>query len=112
MYKLKFHKGLAERWAQFPVHKQLLMLSNELNRAKNMFARNDSKEAENALERAFEILDLMICECRNSLRYELLRFRELFAERYLKGFSADECARFIRVVLSLNGESYNSVVMP
>ena len=45
-----WHKSLQKRFHEFPVHQQLLMVANELNRAQNLI--NDPQEYKNCLERA------------------------------------------------------------
>ncbi|OGC39257.1 hypothetical protein A2Y85_02795 [candidate division WOR-3 bacterium RBG_13_43_14] len=85
MYKLKYHPNLTiERWNDFPRHKRILMIANELQRALNMIDKNDRTEFRNALERAFELLDLTVetTSRRNEIR-ELLRLRELMAQSFL-----------------------------
>jgi hypothetical protein len=76
------HPGLVERMASFPSHQQILMVANELVRAKNLAA--NPREFKNALERALELLDLL---CRNVRKYdrlrELRRARELIARLYV-----------------------------
>ncbi|MEW6558418.1 MAG: hypothetical protein AB1349_13895 [Elusimicrobiota bacterium] len=107
---LKYHKTLTvEKWAQFPLNKQLLMIANELNRAKNWIIKNDSEEVRNCYERAFELIDLTLSvpTSRNLLR-ELLRFRELLAESYLKKRNDAETNRkLFEVLLMLNKDNYN-----
>ena len=59
------------------------MIANELNRAKYMFRKKDVHEMKQALERAFELIDLTVEHARQNLRYELLRFREVLAMFYV-----------------------------
>ncbi len=84
--KLKEHKNLTpERWNDFPHHQRILMIANELNRAKNWLKKKDYTEVKNCYERAFELLDLTIetSKKEGELR-ELLRFREVLAELYIQ----------------------------
>jgi len=83
MYPLRFHPSLPRRWPGFPRHQQILMIANELNRAKNSITGQDYAEAANAYERAFELVDLTVESVSGTLRYELLRFREVLAGVYL-----------------------------
>lgn len=85
MYKLKYHKDLSpEKWSKFTPTQQILMIGNELNRAKNWLIKDDTKEANNCYERAFELLDLTIAmDYRRNLVKELLRAREVLAILYL-----------------------------
>mgnify|MGYP000200335985 CR=1 FL=1 len=85
MYKLKFHKDLnPEKWSKFTPTQQILMIGNELNRARNWLIKDDTKEVNNCYERAFELLDLTIAmNYRKNLVKELLRAREVLAILYL-----------------------------
>ncbi len=111
MYRLKHHKNLASRWHKFPRHKQLLMIANELNRAKNLMKRGDCDEVLMAFERAFELLDLLIDTTQARLmRYELLRFREVLAQSYLdRGGNSALLNKLISILLSLDKESYKTI---
>jgi len=83
MYPLIFHPGLAERWAGFPSDRKILMIANELNRAKNMLRDpGDPVESSRALERAFELIDLTVDGASGSARFEFLRFREVLGQLY------------------------------
>ncbi len=82
MYPLIFHPGLAERWPGFPFDRQILMIANELNRAKNLLRDADQAESVRCLERAFELLDLTIEGASGAARYEFLRFREVLGQLY------------------------------
>ena len=85
MYKLKLHKNLdGEKWKTFDKSQQILMIANELNRAKNWIIKDDLEEVTNCYERAFELLDLTISlTARKNLLRELLRFREMLAIQYI-----------------------------
>ena len=111
MYALKHHKNLASRWHKFPRHKQLLMIANELNRAKNLMKRGDCDEVLMAFERAFELLDLLIDATQTRfMRYELLRFREVLAQSYLdRGGNSGLLSKLISVLLSLDKKSYKAI---
>jgi hypothetical protein len=116
MYPLIFHPSLARRWRAFTPDQRLLMIANELNRAKNLLQdSNDPVEAFNALQRAFELVDLTVESVSGTFRFELLRFREALAQVYvdmtqLKTLIADnvgmELAKLTRVLLSLDKNSY------
>jgi hypothetical protein len=77
----RWHAGLAPRFASLPMHQQLLMAVNELNRAHNM--QNVPAEYNKALERALELIDMLSLDARwkPALR-ELRRGRELVAQLY------------------------------
>lgn len=82
------------------------MIANELNRAKNMLAKNDTCEMKQALERAFELLDLTVENARENLQYELLRFRELLGELYLhRNPNSESIQRLTNALLSTNREA-------
>lgn len=118
MYALKLHPNLnSERWAQFPRSKQILMIANEVNRLRNAVKTGQSHAAiQETFERAFELVDLTV-ECGSwSLRKELLRWRELFADLYTRdenemnevGVALDQ---LYRVLLQMSGESADLVAI-
>ena len=85
MYTLKIHKNLdSQKWATFPIDRQIFMIANELQRLltciKNGMSLSTQKER---IECAFELVDLTISVQNGHFRYELLRWRELFAALYL-----------------------------
>ena len=85
MYPLIYHKSLtAEKWFNYPAFKQLLMIANELGRARSGLEAGDSGIAVHAWERAFELTDLTTEDPKNHhLRKEILRFRELLGEAFV-----------------------------
>jgi hypothetical protein len=111
VYKLVFHKSLASRWHQFPRSQHILMIANELQRAKNLLAKNDYVEAKNAYERAFELLDLTISLAHTYLeRYELLRLREMLGQAYLNESNNTELVgKLLDVLVSLDKDSFNAL---
>jgi hypothetical protein len=109
MYKLKWHKNLTiEKWNNFGTTKQLLMIANELNRAEHSARKDDEKEVINALERAFELIDLTVSvTCKKNMVRELLIFREMLALQFIKKKkSGAEINSLQKVLLSLNEEAY------
>ncbi|HAX61505.1 MAG TPA: hypothetical protein DCX95_02955 [Elusimicrobia bacterium] len=108
--EIKQHKTLTvEKWNSFPFFKQILMIANEINRAKNWISRGDPSEVKNCYERALELIDLTVNVCigRRVLK-ELLRFREVFAEEYLKEQKNIELNRkLFSVLLLMSKDSYN-----
>jgi len=112
MYKLKLHKNLTEeKWRVFGKTKQLLMIANELNRAKNWIVKEDFEEVKHCYERAFELLDLTVSVSmsRNLIR-ELLRFREMLALQYIdKKMSVKFNNDLLKILLSLNSETYQII---
>jgi len=79
------HAGLnPEKWATYSKTQQVLMISNELNRAMNCLKSNHLQDAEKCYERAIELTDLTVEDQRwNNALKELLRFRELLSELFL-----------------------------
>lgn len=88
MYPLLQHKNLtSEKWNGFPLQSQILMIANEINRAGHWMERSDPDSARKCDERSFELIDLTAEDAKWSGKrlVELLRFRELLAERYISG---------------------------
>lgn len=79
------HASLSvERWASFPLAQQLLMVSNEMNRASKLFGAEDKARLRACYERVLTLADLTIqVNDRRSLRRELLRWRDLIAALYV-----------------------------
>ena len=110
MYKLKLHKNLdTEKWNTFDRGKQLIMIANEINRAKNWMQKGDSEEVMNSYERAFELLDLTISVISEEhMLRELLRFREMLGLEYISEKKDLEInAKLLKVIISLNKGSYS-----
>ncbi|MFA6924289.1 MAG: hypothetical protein WC223_08555 [Bacteroidales bacterium] len=58
---LIYHKNLTvEKWSVYSKAQQILMIANELNRAKNMPEKNKINETNLCYERAFELIDLTV----------------------------------------------------
>ncbi len=73
-----------EKWFAYRGFQQLLMISNELNRAQNALENEDIAHAICAWERAFELTDLTVEDKKNErLLTELLRFREMLGETFI-----------------------------
>lgn len=108
--KLKHHKTLTEeKWSQFPFYKQIIMIANEINRAKNWIVKGDSEEVRICYEKALELIDLTVAVLvdRKVLR-EFLRFREVLAYEYISNKkNAETNKKLFFVLLSLNKDSYN-----
>lgn len=79
------HAGLSpERWASFALDQQILMIGNEMNRAKRLMGPDDGPSRRRAYERVLRLVDLTVeVQARRGLRRELLRWRDLVAELYL-----------------------------
>lgn len=110
MYKLELHKHLAERWHNFSICRQLLMIINELQRAGNWIKRQDQEEAMRAYERAFELVDLTVDSAKHSnFVKELLRWRELLAAAYIdKNYKEVRNNELLSILLTLNHEAYQT----
>ncbi|MCU0725865.1 MAG: hypothetical protein MUE73_08775 [Planctomycetes bacterium] len=73
----------AERWRDFPVDRQVLMIANEMNRAGKFLGPGDESRLRNSLERVLALTDLtIVVNDRGGLRRELLRWRDLVAELF------------------------------
>lgn len=117
MYPLIHHPGLAGRWPGFSRDRQILMIANELNRARNLLeGARDPAESGRCLERAFELIDLTVEEAAGTARFELLRFREALARTYAdmvlagepvdRGILIGDLKRLFRVLMAFNPVSY------
>ena len=74
----------AERWSAFSLDQRILMIANELNRARKLTAPDDRARLEHAYERVLHLTDLTIQTApRPAVRRELLRWRDLVASLYL-----------------------------
>ena len=107
---LKHHKNLSkEKWFGYSEGQQLLMIANELNRAKNWIIKKNYKNVDLCYERAFELTDLTISDNKwVGKRRELLRFREYLAEQYSnKEKSLKINDHIYHGLISLSPESYN-----
>jgi hypothetical protein len=104
----QIHKNLTqEKWDELSRDKQILNVAAELIRAKNMLAKERNEHFLNCLERALELIDLII---NNKKWYsglkEILRFREVLGEFYIgSNKSLNDLAKLIRIFLSFNSES-------
>jgi hypothetical protein len=108
LYPLKLHTHLnPEKWVTYSKTQQVLMISNELNRALNCLNSNHLLDAEKCYERAIELTDLTVEDHRwdNALK-ELLRFREVLSELFLsKDIQLNRLA--LSTLLLFNVDAYN-----
>lgn len=107
---LKHHKTLTgEKWSTFSYGKQILMIGNELNRAKNWISKEDFQEVTLCYERALELLYLTIaCSKRRAQIFELARLKEVIAGLCIrKTHSLEKNNLVYRVLISLSPESYS-----
>jgi len=79
------HASLSpERWAQFDLDQQILMIGNEMNRGKGSLKKRDLASLRLSYERVLRLVDLTVeVQNRSSLRRELLRWRDLVAALYI-----------------------------
>ena len=98
------HSSLSpERWAQFSLDQQILMIGNEMNRAKRSIELGDLQDLSLSYERVLRLLDLTVeVQRRPTLRRELLLWRGLIAELYIRPEpSAADHADAFRALLQL-----------
>ena len=102
------HSSLtASRWARFSRDQQVLMISNEMNRASRFLTDSDNTSGRLAYERVLRLVDLSVEVAQGrGLRRELLRFRGLIGELYIAE-APDSSRHFaaLRAVLQLTPES-------
>ncbi|MFH1161184.1 MAG: hypothetical protein V1733_09595 [bacterium] len=110
MYPLKLHPNLTlEKWSTYSKTQQVLMISNELNRALNCLKSDHLPDAEKCYERAIELTDLTVEDPRwNHVLKELLRFREVLSDLFLsKNITITRLS--LSILLSFNVDAYNMV---
>ena len=73
------------RWSAFSLDQQILMIGNEMNRAARLQRPADRASLALAYERVLRLVDLTVeVQARPALRRELLRWRDLIAELYIR----------------------------
>ncbi len=84
MYPLVLHKNITiEKWVRHSKGQQILMIANELNRAKNLIHKGNISAVNLCYERAFELTDLTSSDPKwRGHGRELRRFREMLAMQY------------------------------
>ena len=110
MYPLIYHRSLnPEKWAKYSKGQQILMIANEINRAKNWIAKKQAAETNLAYERAFELIDLTVEDKKwKGRNRELLRFREIISELYCNSNKDEQLNnQCLNGLIFLNTESYN-----
>lgn len=110
MYPLIYHKTLSvEKWSAYSNMQQIIMISNELNRAKNWIINNRNTEANLAYERAFELIDLSVLDKKwENATVEFLRLKETISELYCqtdKDLAINNLC--LKLLIAFNPESYN-----
>ena len=80
-----WHKSMTpQRWATYPMDRQILMVASEFSRVHNLIGLASIGVIRECYERAMELLDLCTYDAKwTSRRRELLRFREAMGELYL-----------------------------
>ncbi len=112
MYALKLHKKLtAEKWAAYSRAQQILMIANELQRAKNFIAKKQYEACSLCYERAFELTDMTCADIRwRGKLKELRRFRELLAQLYVSDKKDERKNDLLYMgLLRLSSEAYRTL---
>ncbi len=106
------HAGLSrERWAQFSLTQQVLMIANELNRCTGRLRAGDEAGARRCYERVLNLSDLTVAVQQHPpLRRELLRWRGEAARLFLDDRArAAEHRRLLEVLLRFTPESSRQI---
>lgn len=73
-----------ERWMQFSLDQQILMIANEMHRASQLMKPVDRDRLRNSYERVLRLVDLTVrVNSQRALRRELLRWRDVVAQLYV-----------------------------
>ncbi len=73
-----------ERWSAFSLDQQVLMIANEMNRARKLMAPDRRTHLRNCYERVLRLVDLTVrVHHRPALWKELLRWRDLIGRLYI-----------------------------
>jgi hypothetical protein len=73
------------RWSAFSLDQQILMIGNEMNRATRLLQQGETTGLALAYERVLRLVDLTVeVQERSTLRRELLRWRDLVADLYVR----------------------------
>ena len=102
------HTGLtSDKWKLFSIDKQILMIANEMDRAKNWIEKKDFEKVSHCYERALELVDLTVeCSKNTNFTRELLRYREQLALAYIQNGRVFDNALY-RLLLNMNVNSCN-----
>jgi hypothetical protein len=109
----KGHAALTpERWAEFTLDQQLLMIANEMNRAGKILKPEYRAQCRGALERALALTDLTIgAGHRSELRRELLRWRDRAAAEFIaESPNSDEFAAMYRTLLQFTATTWRQAI--
>jgi hypothetical protein len=101
----------AERWSGYTRGQQILMIANEMNRAAKLLGPADRERLGRSYERVLALTDLTVeVNTSRSLRRELLRWRDLVAERYIAAEpNALAHAAIFKALLSLHPEAWRQL---
>ncbi len=104
------HKSMTvEKWALYGTTRQILMIANELNRARRACEKNQTELKTDALMRAIELIDLSVStSARRSFRREMLRFGEVVRGLTRENIADSICVA-LKVVLSFDKVSYSQI---
>lgn len=106
------HDGLdAERWSRFDLDQQILMIGNEMNRLSAAIEDGRTDALRRGYERVLRLVDLTASgRTGPTFRRELLRWRDLAAELYLKE-SADRIGHraAFRALLQMRPETAKQI---
>lgn len=108
------HAGLTEeRWAEFDIDQQILMIANEVHRTSRVLADEEPAARRRGYERILRLTDLTVrAGPRAALRRELLRWRDLVAELYIADEAApDRHAGVLRALLQLRPAAAGQVAL-
>jgi hypothetical protein len=106
------HASLSpERWSAFSLDQQVLMIGNEMNRARRLMGPQDRASLGLCYERVLRLVDLTVeVRTSRSLRRELLRWRDLVAELYVaEGSDAAAHAAAFRALLLFTPEAAQQI---
>lgn len=109
MYELVLHKGLTlEKWSAYSEAQQVLMISNELNRAKNFIQDGQTDAVNMCYERAFELTDMTSSDLKwRGKGRELRRFREMLGMQYASPKKDPKMNQALYIgLLRLSAEAY------
>ncbi len=103
----------AERWARFDLGQQILQIGAEMQRALKFLRAERGPELRACYERALGLVDLTVeVQASPGLRRELLRWRGVIAELYLRAEPDAPTHRLaLRVLLRLHPESAKQVAV-
>ena len=98
---------ISEKWIKYTKEQQILMIANEINRAKNAILKNYYEDAKCCYERALELLVLTIDDFkwRNNLK-EIIRCKEFVATLYIE-MNINLNNLLYNCLIQLNSKAYN-----